>query len=48
MFLIRNNVFGKDMKNVRKYRDTKLAATERKRNYLVSEANYHIFSEKIY
>ena len=29
------------MENVRKYRDTKLVTTERRRNYLVSEPNYH-------
>ena len=29
------------MKNVRKYRDIKLLTTERRRNYLVSEPNYH-------
>ena len=29
------------MENVRKYRDTKLATTKRRRNYLVSEPNYH-------
>ena len=29
------------MKNVRKHRDIKLVATERRRNYLVSEPNYH-------
>ena len=34
-----NAVFGKTMKNVRKYRD--INTTERKRNYLVSETNYH-------
>ena len=27
--------------NVRKHRDIKLVTTERKRNYLVSEPNYH-------
>ena len=26
---------------MRKYRDTKLVTTEKKRNYLVSEPNYH-------
>ena len=36
-----NGVFGKTMENVRKDRDFKLVTTERKRNYLVSEANYH-------
>ena len=34
--------FGKTMKNVRKHRDIKLVTTERRRNYLVSEPNYHI------
>ena len=29
------------MENVRKYRGIKLITTERKRNYLVSEANYY-------
>ena len=36
-----NAVFGKTMKNVRKHRDTKLVTTKRRRNYLVSEPNYH-------
>ena len=30
------------MENVRKHRDIKLVTTERRRNYLVSEPNYHI------
>ena len=34
-------VFGKAMENVRKHRDIKLITAERRRNYLVSEANYH-------
>ena len=29
------------MENVRKHRDIKLVTTERRRNYLVSEPNYH-------
>ena len=36
-----NSVFGKTMKNVRRHRDIKLITTERRRNYLVSEPNYH-------
>ena len=36
-----NVVFGKTMENVRKHRAIKLVTTKRKRNYLVSEPNYH-------
>ena len=36
-----NAVFGKTIENMRKHRDIKLVATERKRKYLVSEPNYY-------
>ena len=36
-----NAVFRKTMGNVRKHRDIKLVTTERRKNYLVSEPNYH-------
>ena len=36
-----NAVFGRTMENVRKHRAIKLIKTERRRNYLVSEPNYH-------
>ena len=38
--LINNTVFGKNIENVRKHRNIKLATTE-KRNYLISKTNYH-------
>ena len=39
--LISDAVFGKTMENVGKHRNIKLVTTERRRNYLVSEPNYH-------
>ena len=39
--LMDNAVFGKTMENIRKHRDIKLVATDKKRNKLVSESNYH-------
>ena len=39
--LMNNAVLGKTMKNVGKHRNIKLVTTERRRNYLVSEPNYH-------
>ena len=42
LFMLMNNVvFEKTMENVRKHRDIKLVTTKRRRNYLVSEPNYH-------
>ena len=34
-------VFGKTMENVRKHNDSKIVPTERRRNSMVSEPNYH-------
>ena len=39
--LMNNAVFGKTMENIRKHRDIKLVTTDKKRNKLVSESNYH-------
>ena len=39
--LMNNAVFRKTMQNMRKHRDIKLVRTERRKNYLVSEPNYH-------
>ena len=39
--LVNNAVFGKTMENIRKHRDIKLVTTDKKRNKMVSEPNYH-------
>ena len=39
--LLNNSVFGKIIENVRKHRDIKLVTTDKRRNQLVSEPNYH-------
>ena len=39
--LMKYEVFGKTMKNVRKHRNIKLVTIDRRRNYLVSKPNYH-------
>ena len=48
--LMNNSVFGKSMENVRKHGDIKLVTTDRRRDHLVSEPNYHTtkwFSEEL-
>ena len=45
-----NAVFGKTMENIRKHRDIKLVTTDKRRNQLASEPNYHTtkyFSENL-
>ena len=39
--LMTNAFFGKTMENIRKHRDIKLVTTDKRRNQLVSEPNYH-------
>ena len=50
-FKLKNNaVFRKTMENVRKHRDIKLVTTDKRRNQLASEPNYHTtkyFSENL-
>ena len=48
--LMNNSDFGKTIENVRKHRDIKLVTTDKRRNQLVSERNYHTtkyFSENL-
>ena len=45
-----NVISGKTMKNIRKQRDIKLVTTDKRRNQLLSESNYHTtkyFSENL-
>ena len=45
-----NTNFGKTMENIRKHRDIKLVTTDKRRNQLASEPNYHTrkhFSENL-
>ena len=39
--LMNNSVFGKTMENARTHSDIKLVATDKRRNQLMSEPNYH-------
>ena len=39
--LMNNSVFGKTMENVRNHRDIKIVTTNKQRNRLASEPNYH-------
>ena len=39
--LMNKAAFGKTMENVKKHRDIKLVSTESRKNYLVSQPNYH-------
>ena len=39
--LMNNSVFGKTMENIREHRDIKLVTTDKRRDQLVSEPNYH-------
>ena len=48
--LMNNSCFGKTMDNIRKHTDIKLVRTDKRRNQLVSQPNYHTtkwFSENL-
>ena len=48
--LMNNSFFGKTMENIRKHKDIKLVTTDKRRNQLASEPNYHAtkyFSENL-
>ena len=48
--LMNNAVFVKTIENLIKHKNIKLVTTERRRNYLISEANYHttkLFTENL-
>ena len=38
---MKNTVFGKTMEIVQKHRDVKLVTIEKRKNYLISQRNYH-------
>ena len=42
--LMNNAIFRKTMENIRKHRDIKLVTTDKKRNKLVLEPNYHMIN----
>ena len=39
--LMNNSVFGKTMENVRNHRDIRIVTSDKRRNILASEPNYH-------
>ena len=39
--VLNNSVFGKAMENVRKHRNIKFVTKNKRKNYLVSQPNYH-------
>ena len=48
--LMENAVFGKPIENIRKHKEIKRVTTERRKNYLEPEPNYHttkIFTESL-